>query len=248
MIANVGHELRTPLNSVIGFSEILKDERMGPMGSPEYPEFAGEIHSSGTQLLEIINSILYMSQLESGSAEMHQEILSLDRVISSNVEAFKAAAEAEGISLKPMIMPDLPPVLFDRNGLSRIMHYILDNAIKFGSRGSKVWVAARVLKDGGIEIRCKDTGAGIAEDVLLEVLKPFRQADGARSRRFEGVGLGLTMANSIAKSHNKAIDLESIEGIGTTVILKIPANRVVPEGAMDRDQENADDIDASIAA
>ena len=248
LIANVGHELRTPLNSVIGFSEILKDERMGPMGSPEYPEFAGEIHSSGTQLLEIINSILYMSQLESGSAEMHQEILSLDRVISSNVEAFKAAAEAEGISLKPMIMPDLPPVLFDRNGLSRIMHYILDNAIKFGSRGSKVWVAARVLKDGGIEIRCKDTGAGIAEDVLLEVLKPFRQADGARSRRFEGVGLGLTMANSIAKLHNTTIDLESIEGIGTTVILKIPANRVVPEGAMDRDQENADDIDASIAA
>ena len=248
LIANVGHELRTPLNSVIGFSEILKDERMGPMGSPEYPEFAGEIHSSGTQLLEIINSILYMSQLESGSAEMHQEILSLDRVISSNVEAFKAAAEAEGISLKPMIMPELPPVLFDRNGLSRIMHYILDNAIKFGSRGSKVWVAARVLKDGGIEIRCKDTGAGIAEDVLLEVLKPFRQADGARSRRFEGVGLGLTMANSIAKLHNTTIDLESIEGIGTTVILKIPANRVVPEGAMDRDQENADDIDASIAA
>jgi signal transduction histidine kinase len=189
-----------------------------------------------------------MSQLESGSAEMHQEILSLDRVISSNVEAFKAAAEAEGISLKPMIMPDLPPVLFDRNGLSRIMHYILDNAIKFGSRGSKVWVAARVLKDGGIEIRCKDTGAGIAEDVLLEVLKPFRQADGARSRRFEGVGLGLTMANSIAKLHNTTIDLESIEGIGTTVILKIPSNRVVPEGAMGRDQENADDIDASIAA
>ena len=248
LIAKVGHELRTPLNSVIGFSEILKDERMGPMGSPEYPEFAGEIHSSGTQLLEIINSILYMSQLESGSAEMHQEILSLDRVISSNVEAFKAAAEAEGISLKPMIMPDLPPVLFDRNGLSRIMHYILDNAIKFGSRGSKVWVAARVLKDGGIEIRCKDTGAGIAEDVLLEVLKPFRQADGARSRRFEGVGLGLTMANSIAKLHNTTIDLESIEGIGTTVILKIPSNRVVPEGAMGRDQENADDIDASIAA
>ena len=144
MIANVGHELRTSLNSVIGFSEILKDERMGPMGSPEYPEFAGEIYSSGTRLLEIINSILYMSQLESGSAEMHQEILSLDRVISSNVEA-------EGISLKPMIMPDLPPVLFDRNGLSRIMHCILDNAIKFGSRGSKVWVAARVLKDGGID-------------------------------------------------------------------------------------------------
>ena len=71
LIANVSHELRTPLNSVIGFSEILKDDRMGPLGPPEYPEFADEIYSSGTQFLDIINSILYMSQFESGGTEMY---------------------------------------------------------------------------------------------------------------------------------------------------------------------------------
>lgn len=234
LIANVSHELRTPLNSVIGFSEILKDERMGPLGSPEYPEFAGEIHSSGTQLLEIINSILYMSQLESGSAEMQQEILSLDNELNANVQAFKTAADAREISLKPMIMPDLPPVLFDRNALARIMHCILDNAVKFTEPGGKVWVAARELGDGSIEIRFKDTGAGISSEALLEVLKPFRQADGARSRLFEGVGLGLAMANSIAKLHNTTIDLESVEGVGTTVVLTIPANRVVREGGVAR--------------
>lgn len=234
LIGNVSHELRTPLNSVIGFSEILKDERMGPLGSPEYPEFAGEIHSSGTQLLEIINSILYMSQLESGSAEMQQEILSLDSELSANVQAFKTAADAREISLKPMIMPDLPPVLFDRNALARIMHCILDNAVKFTDPGGKVWVAARELEDGGIEIRFKDTGAGISSEALHEVLKPFRQADGARSRLFEGVGLGLAMANSIAKLHNTTIDLESVEGVGTTVVVTIPANRVVREGGAAR--------------
>ncbi|MFT5485367.1 MAG: signal transduction histidine kinase [Paracoccaceae bacterium] len=248
LIANVSHELRTPLNSVIGFSEILKDERMGPMGSPEYPEFAGEIHSSGTQLLEIINSILYMSQLESGSAEMQQEILSLDKELNTNVQAFKAAADAHEVSLKPMIMPDLPPVLFDRNALSRIIHCILDNAIKFTEPGGKVWVAARELGDGGIEIRFKDTGAGIASDVLLEVLKPFRQADGARSRRFEGVGLGLAMANSIAKLHNTIIYLESIEGVGTTVVLTIPANRVVRDNATTRNKDADNGTDSAIAA
>lgn len=248
LIANVSHELRTPLNSVIGFSEILKDERMGPLGSPEYPEFAGEIHASGTQLLEIINSILYMSQLESGSAEMQQEILSLDSELNTNVQAFRAAAEAREVSLKPMIMPDLPSVLFDRNALSRIIHCILDNAIKFTEPGGKVWVAARELKNGGIEIRFKDTGAGIAEDALLEVLKPFRQADGGRSRRFEGVGLGLAMANSIANLHNSTIDLESIEGVGTTVVLTIPANRVVVDGAPVHKQGTGNAADSAIAA
>ncbi|CAN0459023.1 unnamed protein product, partial [Laminaria digitata] len=226
LIANVSHELRTPLNSVIGFSEILKDERMGPLGCPEYPEFAGEIHSSGTQLLEIINSILYMSQLESGSAEMHQEILSLNNELMANVRSFRETAEAREVSLKPMIMADLPPVLFDRNALARIVDCILDNAIKFTGQGGKVWVAAHELKDGGIEIRFKDTGAGISADALPDVLKPFRQGDGARSRRFEGVGLGLAMANAIAKLHNTTIVLESTEGVGTTVILTIPANRV----------------------
>jgi signal transduction histidine kinase len=230
LIANVSHELRTPLNSVIGFSEILKDERMGPMGSSEYCEFAGEIHASGTQLLNIINSILYMSRLESGSAEMHQEILALDNVLASNIEAFRAAAEAQGISLKPMFSADMPSVLFDRNCLSRIVHCVLDNAIKFSGPGAKVWVEARTLKDGRIDIRFRDTGTGIPEDVLREVIKPFRQADSGRSRRFGGVGLGLAMANSIAKLHNTTIELESVEGVGTTVILTIPANRVVLNG------------------
>tara|TARA_R110002110_G_scaffold60822_4_gene171109 strand:+ start:2430 stop:4022 length:1593 start_codon:yes stop_codon:yes gene_type:complete len=248
LIANVSHELRTPLNSVIGFSEILKDERMGPMGSPEYPEFAGEIHSSGTQLLEIINSILYMSQLESGSAEMQQEILSLDAELNASVQTFRSAAEARGVSLKPMIMPDLPSVLFDRNALSRIIHCILDNAVKFTDHGGKVWVAARELENGSIEIRFKDTGAGISSDVLQEVVKPFRQADGARSRRFEGVGLGLAMANSIAKLHNTSIDLESTEGVGTTVVLTIPANRVVRDGTVASAQAPGRKADSAIAA
>ena len=113
-------------------------------------------------MLEIIYSILYMSQLESGTADMQQEILALDHELKANVQAFKAAVNAREVSLKVMIMPDLPPVLFHRNALSRILHCILDNAIKFTEPGGKIWVAARELKDGGIEIWFKDTGAGIA--------------------------------------------------------------------------------------
>ena len=227
LIANVSHELRAPLNSVIGFSEILKDERMGPLGSPEYPEFADEIYSSGTQLLDIINSILYMSQLESGSAEMHQEILQIDEEIFACMDVNAAAREAAEISIKPLIMDDLPTILFDRKGLARIFQCIFDNAIKFTDPGGRIWIAAQELDDGDLEIRIKDTGSGILEEMLSEVLNPFRQADGSRARRFEGVGLGLAMANSIAKLHNSRIDIESQGGVGTTVILLLPSNRIV---------------------
>ena len=134
------------------FSAIPIGERIGPLGSPAYPEFAGEIHASGTQLLEIINSILYMSQLESRADEMRQKILSLDHELKANVQAFKAAVDAREVSLKLMIMPDLPAILFHRNALSRILHCILDNAIKFTEPGAKISVAARELKDDGIEI------------------------------------------------------------------------------------------------
>lgn len=229
LIANVSHELRTPLNSVIGFSEILKDERMGPLGFPEYPEFADEIYSSGTQLLDIINSILYMSQLESGGAEMHQEILRINEEIFACMDVNAAAREPAEISIKPLIMDDLPTILFDRKGLARIFQCIFDNAIKFTDPGGRIWIAARELDGGDLEIRIKDSGSGISAEMLSEVLKPFRQADGSRARRFEGVGLRLAMANSIAKLHNSRIEIESQEGVGTTVILTIPANRVVVE-------------------
>ena len=238
-------DMRTPLNSVIGFSEILKDERMGPLGATEYPEFADEIHASGTQLLEIINSILFMSQLESGSAEMQQEILTLDVEIQKCILAHQSASEAQEISIKPLIMPDLPTILFDRKGLARIFHCIFDNAIKFTEPGGRIWIAARERKSGDLEIRFKDTGTGISQDMLNEVLKPFRQADGGRSRRFEGVGLGLAMASSIAKLHNSTLNIESEPGIGTTVILTIPANRVVLENS---NQGAADSADDPIAA
>lgn len=95
--------------------------------------------------------------------------------------------------------------------------------------GASIWIAARELETGDLEIRFKDTGAGISEEMLGEILEPFRQADGGRSRRFEGVGLGLAMASSIAKLHNSKLDIESEIDIGTTVVHTIPASRVVAD-------------------
>lgn len=227
LIANVSHELRTPLNSIIGFSEILKEERMGPIGQSQYRNFAEEIHHGGERLLDIINSILFLSKLEAGCAEMQQEPLSLQAVIGSCLGVHRPAADAGGVELRESLGSGLPTVLFDRRGLTTIVDALVGNAVKFTGPGGRVNVAAEVAPEGGVDIRITDTGIGIPADMLDEVRKPFRQADSGRARRYEGVGLGLAMAGSIAKLHNSTIAISSTEGVGTSVTLSIPAGRTL---------------------
>ena len=234
LIANVSHELRTPLNSIIGFSEILKEERMGPLGKAQYRNFAEEIHHGGERLLDIINSILLLSQLEAGRAEMQQEPLAVRAVIGACLALHRPLADSGGIELRESVAENLPNVLFDRRGLTIIVDAILGNAVKFTERGGHVNVAAEIAPEGGIDIRITDTGIGIPPDLLDEVRKPFRQADGGRSRRYEGVGLGLAMASSIAKLHNATLSISSDEGVGTSVTLSIPASRTLSIPRTDR--------------
>lgn len=231
LMANVSHELRTPLNSIIGFSEILKDERMGALGVPQYRGFAEEIHTGGARLLEIINAILFMSQLDSGRAEMQQEALPVDAEIDRCVLGHAAMAAAGGVTVAVNCARGLPNALFDRRGLATILDGLCSNAIKFTKPGGRVLVSAGPSGDGALAVRFEDTGIGIPAAMLNEVRKPFRQADGGKSRRYEGVGLGLAMATSIAKLHNCTIDIASVEGVGTTVTLTIPASRTVGEPA-----------------
>ena len=233
LMANVSHELRTPLNSIIGFSEIIKDERMGAVGVPQYRGFAEEIHTGGAHLLEIINAILFMSQLDAGRAEMQQEALAVDAAIDRCVIDHAAMAAAGGVAVTVSCGGDLPNVLFDRRGLSTILDALCSNAIKFTQPGGQVLVSACLLDTGSIVVRFEDTGIGIAAEMLDEVRKPFRQADGGKARRYEGVGLGLAMATSIAKLHNCTIDIASVEKIGTTVTLAIPASRTVGRPGQD---------------
>ncbi len=235
LIANVSHELRTPLNSIIGFSEILKEERMGPLGQSQYRNFAAEIHHGGERLLGIINSILFLSQLEAGRAEMQQEPLGLPAVIGASLAAHRPAAEAAQVEIRESLADNLPSVLFDRRGLTTIVDALVDNAVKFTRPGGRVNVAAEIAPEGGIDVRVTDTGIGIPAEMLDEVRKPFRQADSGRSRRYEGVGLGLAMAGSIAKLHNSTISISSNEGVGTSVTLSIPAGRTLSAARPSRD-------------
>lgn len=222
LIANVGHELRTPLNHVIGFSEILKEQRMGPIGSPEYQVFAEDIHRGGTRLLEIINTILMISRLESGGEGLVPERLDVSDVMEKSVSAHQEDARKSGIRLT-YTKPDEPAVVtFDRGCFVQMTDCLIDNAIKFTNAGGEVSVSTRDNETGGIAVTICDDGAGISPELVDEIFKPFRQADGGTDRQFEGMGLGLTIARTIARLHGADLDIESRLGNGTVVTIVIP--------------------------
>ena len=121
--------------------------------------------------------------------------------------------------------------MYDRRGMNCILKNVLSNAIKFTRPGGKIAVSAGSTPEGAVILSVADSGIGISESRLAEIVKPFRQGNSDHDRAYEGVGLGLSMASSIAKLHDSTLEVASTEGVGTTVTLRIPQSRTVPRTA-----------------
>jgi PAS domain S-box-containing protein len=223
-IARVSHELRTPLNAIIGFSELIRDAVIAPIDA-RYREYGADINGAGRHLLNIINDILDISKIEDGRLELREEIIS----IVENVEACRrivaVMAEAAGVALV-IDMPDaLPLVQADQIRLRQILLNVMSNAVKFTPAGGRVEVSAAVETEG-IAIAVRDTGIGMTPDEVAIAFEPFRQIDGALSRRYNGTGLGLPLAKALAELHGGALSIQSIPGAGTEVSIRLPLTRI----------------------
>lgn len=231
-IAKMSHELRTPLNSVIGFSELLKEESFGPLGDPQYKEFSSHIHSSGKHLLDVINDIIDISRIESGAFEMR------DHPFDPN-DAIAACADiAEGWQTNmprqfSISTPNhLPNIRGDARLIRQMLLNLLSNAFKFSDTDSgAVTLSARVTDDGTFELSVRDNGIGIQKQNLENLTEAFFQVDDSLSRSHEGSGLGLSLVKTIIESHDGSLLIESEPGAGTTVTVALPANRVEPSNA-----------------
>jgi signal transduction histidine kinase len=226
-LANMSHELRTPLNAIIGFSEVIKNELVGPLGSERYRHYAQDIHDSGHHLLEVINDILDISKVEAGEFELHEEEIDVRNLIKQSVRLVRERAEAAKIELAVDIDKDLPYLMIDQRLIKQSLINLLSNAVKFSPDGGRVTVRAMAELDDSILISVADTGIGIAEEDLPMILQPFAQVEGAFSRNFEGTGLGLPLAKSFVEAHGGSLELHSILGEGTDVLLRFPAARAV---------------------
>jgi PAS domain S-box-containing protein len=227
-LANMSHELRTPLNAIIGFSDMIRRETFGPVGSPKYLEYVSDINESGTHLLELINDILDLSKIEAGELELHEQDVDVSRVVRSCLTLVKERAEAREIEVKCDSTSDLPGLFADERKLKQILINLLSNAIKFTPTGGKVTIRSWFDFDDGYVFEISDTGIGIAPEDIPNALTPFRQVDNDMSRNYEGTGLGLPLTSALTELHGGSLDLQSEVGVGTTVTVRFPAERILP--------------------
>ena len=220
-LANMSHELRTPLNAIIGFSEIIATEALGA-GNPRYPEYAGDIHSSGTHLLTLINEILDVAKIEAGHMEIDPR--PLDPVVAlETVERIMAIrVQEKDLTARYSVAPNTPLVVADERALRQILLNLLSNAVKFTPKGGEIDVACRKGDEGGIVLSVTDTGPGIPADKVALLFKPFSQVDNRFDHHNGGTGLGLALVQGLAGLHGGHAWIESREGFGTSVFVYFP--------------------------
>jgi len=224
-LAAMSHELKTPLNAVLGFSEIIRDEVLGPVGHDAYRDYAGDIHKSGTRLLSVINDVLDVSRLEGG-------LLTIDARPENIMDVAEQAIKlARGVtndqrSIAIDMPADMPSLLVDPRRLAQALGNLLANALKFTPEIGEVRFIATRAADGGALLTVSDTGIGMAEETIAAALEPFRQVDGSLARRFEGTGLGLSIAKALAELHGGTLSVKSAVGEGTSVTIALPPTRV----------------------
>jgi PAS domain S-box-containing protein len=224
-LAAMSHELKTPLNAVLGFSEIIRDQVIGPVGNPAYCEYAGDIHKSGARLLAVINDVLDVSRLEGGLLTIESRHENVHDMVDQAVKLARGVTQ-DARKITVDISSDMPLLDIDPRRLSQAVGNLLANALKFTPAEGAVRVAARLEQDGGVVLLVEDTGIGMAPETIAAALEPFRQLDGTLSRRFEGAGLGLSIAKSLVELHGGGLEIMSAVGVGTTVTLRLPARCV----------------------
>ncbi len=226
-LATMSHELRTPLNAIIGFSELIGGEMFGPVGNDSYREYANDIRDSGQHLLDLINDILDLSKFESGGDELHEENIAISELTRSVRWLVTARARDDNIELEMELADDLPLLCADKLKLKQILINLLSNAIKFTDAGGKVTLKAWCSVNSGYVFQVIDTGIGIALEDIPKALLPFQQIDNRLNRKFQGTGLGLPLSKSLVEMHGGSLDLQSQVGLGTTVTIRFPAERIV---------------------
>ncbi|MBT7760050.1 MAG: hypothetical protein HN732_22160 [Rhodospirillaceae bacterium] len=224
-LANMSHELRTPLNAIIGFSEILRDETLGPLGNPRYSDYGTNINESGRLLLDIINDVLDLSKIEAGKYVLQETEVALPEVVEPVCRLIKPHAAEKNIALQIDIASDLPSIHADSRALKQILLNLLSNAVKFTPPGGKVVLAVTRKDNGAVELMVADTGCGIPRDQLKLVMRPFHQVNSPLMRSEGGTGLGLPFSASLVSLHGGDIQIDSEVDKGTTVRVTFPSER-----------------------
>lgn len=226
-LANMSHELRTPLNAVIGFSELMKDESFGPMENEDYLEYSGVIHDSGNHLLSVINDILDISRIETGSFELDDAPFDFADALGACVRIAQGWQQKQPRRLTVEMAEDLPWLVGDERLVRQVTLNLLSNSFKFTEDDTgMVTLRGFAREDGALVIEVADNGIGIPEDAIPRLTEAFYQVDGTLARSHDGTGLGLSLVKTFVEAHAGELAISSNVGVGTRVQVAFPKTRV----------------------
>jgi len=226
-LANMSHELRTPLNAILGFSEVIQMPAAETLGYGRIREYATDIHNSGQHLLAIINDVLDMSKIEAGMYELQESTVAIGQLIRECLRMIEPRIDAAELEFSLSLPDSLPDLRADQRALKQMLLNLLSNAVKFTPADGSIHLTIGMDTDGGLSISVCDSGIGIAANKMSIVLEPFRQETDGLARLHEGTGLGLSITKAFAELHGGALTIESVVDQGTTVIIRMPPERVV---------------------
>lgn len=219
-IANMSHELRTPLNAIIGFSDMLHTQTVT---SPEkVHQYTGYIKQAAEHLLELINGILDISKIQAGKLAVEKEPMALGPILASCLLIVEARARDKNITVECRGAHELPPLMADALRLKQILINLLGNAVKFTPENGRVRIDTNVIDPSYALITVEDNGIGMSPEEVETALRPFGQVDSAFSKRHEGTGLGLPIAQALTRMHGGDLRIDSEKGNGTRVSLILP--------------------------
>jgi signal transduction histidine kinase len=223
-LANVSHELRTPLNSIMGFSDLLKDRSFGELNEKQR-SYASHIHSSGEQLLNLINDVLDLSRIETGRAAIKLDKIKLADTIKDVLLIFKDKAANNNIEITIEIEKEIKSIEADEHKIKQVLSNLLSNAIKFTPAGGSIHIRARMPQTDFVEVSVEDTGIGIKPEDIPKLFKPFSLLEPVYTKTTKGTGLGLALAKRLVELHGGRIWVQSEYGKGSKFIFTIPVQQ-----------------------
>ena len=226
-LARISHEIRTPLNAIIGFSELMIDERFGAIGNDRYRDYLLDINRSGNHVLELVNDLLDISKIEAGEQEMAYEAVSLNETLGQTVAMMQPQANRERVIIRSSFASRLPDIVADARSVRQIALNLLSNAVRYTQAGGQVIVSTSYEPSGDVVMRVRDTGIGMTQAEIEQALKPFKQINALKRSRGDGTGLGLPLTKAMVEANRARFTINSTPGEGTLVEVTFPSTRVL---------------------
>jgi signal transduction histidine kinase len=229
LLANMSHELRTPLNAIIGFSETMRLQPFGSIGSPKYLTYVNDIWSSGRRLLSIVDNVLEMACIDNGTAKLQITGVKISDLIAAAVRHVDAVEPGSGAPIRVHKPKESLSVLVDEKRMRQVLAELLSNARKFTPPHGSIEISARRNRDGDLEISVTDTGIGMAPEDVDAALLPFSKLDRPYQNHADGAQLGLPLARMLMELHGGRLTIQSVLGKGTSLVATLPSRCIVVE-------------------